>query len=123
MFRIYLTGRVTFEGSVVVDESALPGPLGRSLAAMLALSRGPVSRSRLADILWDGNPPRAYDRSINPLLSKLRAASEGAGGPRDLFMSGSGTVELRRSPQVWIDLEHATIALDAAEGILRSGFP
>lgn len=123
MVRIYLTGRVSIEGDAVVDEGDLPGPLGRVLLTVLALGRGPVARGRIAEILWDDDPPADYDSSLNPLLSKLRRAFVQAGGDRDLFVSGSGAIELRRSAGVWVDVEEATTALDAAEGALRRGKP
>lgn len=123
MLRIYLTGRVTLENSRVVDESDLPGPLGRVLLSVLALHRGPVARRRVASILWDGDPPEDYEHSLNPLLSKLRRAVASAGADRDLVASGSGTVELRRVSGLSIDVEEATTALDAAEGALRRGDP
>lgn len=123
LVRIYLTGRVVIEGTSLVDEGRLPGPLGRVLLAVLSLSRGPVSRSRVAEILWNEDPPAGYERSLNPLLSKLRGAFVAAGGDRGLFVSGSGAIELRRSPGVWIDVDQATTALDAAEGALRRGDP
>lgn len=123
LVRIYLTGRVTIEGSSLVDEAELPGSLGRVLLAVLALNRGPVARSRVAEILWDDDPPVAYERSLKPLLSKLRRAFAAAGGDRELLMSGSGAVELRRSADLWIDVEEAVAALDAAEGALRRREP
>lgn len=107
----------------MVDEGDLPGPLGRVLLAILVLSRGPVARSRIAAILWDDDPPGGYERSLNPLLSKLRRAFVRAGADRDLLVSASGAVELRRSAEVWIDFDEATTALDAAEGALRRGDP
>jgi DNA-binding SARP family transcriptional activator len=123
MVRIYLTGRVTIEGTSVVDERDLPGPLGRVLLAVLALHPGPVARARMAEILWDDDPPTGYERSLNPLLSKLRRAFVTAGGDRDLFVSGSGAIELRRSADLWIDVDEATTSLDAAEGALRRSEP
>lgn len=123
MIRIYLAGRVAFEDATLVDESRFPGPLGRTLLAALALSRGPVSRSRLADILWDGEPPDAYDSSLNPLVSKLRRLVGDAGGERDLIVVSRGAVELRRLSEVWIDVEDAMTSLDAAEGAIRRGRP
>lgn len=121
LLRIYLTGRITIEGAAVVDESQLPGSLGRVLLAVLARRRGPLARSRAASILWDDDPPPDYDRSLNPLLSKLRRALVAAGGDRGLLVSGSGAIELRRPAGMWIDLEEAVTALDAAEGALRRG--
>src|SRR5690606_11462812 len=93
---MYLAGRMALEGTELVDESDLPGPLGRVLLASLALSRGPVSRVRLASIMWDGELPDQYERSLNPLLSKLRRRLVAAGGDNDLLVSGGGAVELRR---------------------------
>lgn len=123
MVRIYLSGRVAIEGSRLVGESSLAGPSGRVLLAVLALSRGPVARLRLAEVLWDGEPPDGYERSLNPLLSKVRGSFGAAGVGRDLLVSGMGAVELRRAADVWIDLEAATGALDRAEGALRRGRP
>ncbi|MFP3914371.1 MAG: BTAD domain-containing putative transcriptional regulator [Actinomycetota bacterium] len=123
MIRIYLTGRMVIEGSAVVDEPDLPGSQGRVLLAALASSRGPVSRARLADILWEGDAPAGADRSLNPLLSKLRRALMAAGCDRGVLSSGSGAVELRRSADLWIDTEEATAALDGAEGALRREDP
>lgn len=121
--RIYLAGRVSLEGTTLLDESRFPGPLGRALLAVLALSRGPVARSRLAEILWDGDPPEAYDSSLNPLVSKLRRLLTEAGDDRDLVLASRGAVELRRLSNVWIDIESATGSLDAAEGAMRRDSP
>lgn len=123
LVRIYLTGRVAIEATRLVDEFELPGAQTRVLLAVLALSRGPISRSRVASILWDGHPPSEYDRSLNPLLSKLRHAFVEAGADRDLVASGTGSLEIRRSAGMWIDVEAATTALDAAEGALRRDDP
>lgn len=121
MLRIYLTGRMAIEGSALVDESDLPGPQGRLVLAVLALARSPVARGDLASIVWAGDPPSNWDATLTPILSKLRAALVRAGGERGLVASSSGAVELRRTGGVWVDLEHATNRLDAAEGFLRRG--
>lgn len=114
---------MAIEGEQVVGDARLPGPLGRVLLAVLAVHRGPVSRHRIADLLWEGEPPPSYDRSLNPLLSKLRSALVEAGADRDLLASSSGAVELRRVADLWIDVEEATSALDHAEGALRRQEP
>lgn len=123
LIRIYLTGRVSLEGATWIDESRFPGPLGRALLAVLSLSRGPVARARLADVLWNGEPPDEYDRSLNPLVSKVRKLLVEAGADRDVLAASRGAVELRRLTDVWIDIEEATAALDAAEGALRRDRP
>lgn len=123
LIRIYLAGRVAVEGSELVDENRFPGPLGRALFAFLSLHRGPVARSRIADALWDGDPPAAADTSLNPLISKLRRLLREAGADPSLLSATGGAVELRRLAVVWIDIEEAVTALDAAEGALRRGEP
>ncbi len=114
-------GRMAIEGDGIIPESALSGSLGRTLLAALAVHRGPLARPALADMLWDSHPPDSYERSLNPLLSKLRSAVSEVGGSRHLITSGPGVVELRRTAAVWVDVESATTSLDAAEGALRQG--
>lgn len=123
LIEIYLAGRVTLAGAQVVDEARFPGPMGRALLAVLALDRGPVARGRLADVLWDGEPPDAFNTSLNPLVSKLRRLFQEAGADPSTLTATGGAVELRRLTGVWIDIEEATRALDAAEGALRRGSP
>lgn len=123
MIRIYLSGRLAIEGDRLVDEPRFPGPLGRALFAFLALTRGPVSRSRIAETLWDGEPPDSYDTSLNPLISKMRGLLGEAGADRSVLSAGRGSVELRRVSGLWIDIEHALTSLDAAEGALRRRQP
>lgn len=123
LIRIYLTGRMAIEGTALVDESRFPGHLGRALFAVLGMSRGPVSRPRLADILWDASPPSTYESSLNPLVSKIRGLLVEAGADRDLVSASRGAVELRRLSDVSIDVEDATAALDSAEGAMRRGDP
>lgn len=123
MIRIYLAGRVALEGSTLVDEHRFPGPLGRALFAFLSLHRGPVARAKIADALWDGDPPDVYDTSLNPLISKLRRLLRDAGAEPSLLSATGGAVELRRLASVRIDIEEALTALDAAEGAMRRGAP
>ena len=78
-----LTVRVL--GPVAVSRAGVPVPLPRSrkvraLLAYLALTRGPVSRSRLCALLWDvPNDPRG---ELRWCLSKLRAVLDDPERPR-----------------------------------------
>lgn len=73
-----------------------------ALLAYLALERGPQSRSRLCDLLWDGpNDPRG---ELRWCLSKLRSLVDDAGRSR-VLASGND--------QVALDL--SDVLLDAAE--------
>lgn len=121
LFRIYLTGRITIEGDGVVAEDDLPGNQGRLLLALLGTRPGPVSKGEVASVLWGSDPPPNYERSINPLVSKLRSALVSVGAERDTVFSAGGAVGLRRGPRLWIDLEEAARRVDRAEGRLRAG--
>ncbi len=122
MARIYLTGRMCIEGSrAVVDEAELPGVQGRVALALLALARGPVSRDVLAEAVWEGRElPADWEKSLNPIVSKLRGALTRAGiDGREALASGTGAFELRRRDEIIVDVEQCATAVDAAEGALR----
>lgn len=116
--RIYVSGRVRVEHERIVDEAHLPGSQGRLLLAVLASTPGPVSRARLGALIWSPDDAHDRERSLRPLLSKLRTALA-ASGNDELLIAGSGAVELRRGSDTWIDVEHAVGRLDAAEGAAR----
>ncbi len=64
------TNVVLADGQVVTD---LGGIKPRQLLEMLALSLGaPVSKERLADQLWNGEPPRSYIGTLESYVSLLR---------------------------------------------------
>ena len=71
--RVSLFGPTTVEladGTVVTD---LGGIKPRQVLEMLALSVGtPVSKERLADQLWNGEPPRSYIGTLESYMSLIR---------------------------------------------------
>src|SRR3954453_9488463 len=71
--RIKLFGPTTVlltDGTAVTD---LGGIKPRQVLEMLALSVGtPVTKDRLGDQLWDGNPPRPYIATLESYVSLLR---------------------------------------------------
>jgi predicted ATPase/DNA-binding SARP family transcriptional activator len=70
-FEIHLLGpvRVARAGR----ELAIGGRRQRGLLALLVLERGrPVSRERLADELWQGNPPAGFETTLRSYVSRLR---------------------------------------------------
>src|SRR5215470_10501834 len=83
-------------GPVAVTRRGIPVPLPRSrkvraLLAYLALSPGPVSRSRLCDLLWDvPNDPRG---ELRWCLSKLRGVLDDE-GRRRVVAAGPDQIEL-----------------------------
>jgi DNA-binding SARP family transcriptional activator len=122
---VFLTGRITItaEEDRSLDESSMPGTLGRVAFAALALERQRVALDLLADRLWPRDPPADWTKSLAPLISKLRAAlrvvADHDGLP--LIEAWDGGYELHLPSRVWIDLEDGTRRLDRAEGALRHG--
>ncbi|MSQ42528.1 MAG: hypothetical protein EXR65_05795 [Dehalococcoidia bacterium] len=120
--RVYLTGRVCVDaGSVLLDQRASPGRQGRLAFAYLAIEHRPVPREELADTLWGGAPPAAWDGALNALDSKLRAMLRRGGLGADALTAAAGCYELRLPPDTWLDIEAAASALHEAEATLRAG--
>ena len=119
--RIYLTGRMAIEGTKLIDEGSLPGVQGRVALAALSLTPHPIGRDHLAEIMWGEDIAEGWEKSLAPILSKLRRAIADAGISGASIVSSTGAVELRREEPVWVDVLDAVTALDAAEGELRTG--
>jgi len=79
--RIYLAGSICVaRGDTLVPESRLPGRQGRLAFAILAAERDrALAREEIAELLWGGNPPRAWDTALRAIVSKLRTALGEAG--------------------------------------------
>lgn len=105
--RIQLCGDLVVRIGGERVERALPGRQGRLLLGVLVHERRTsVSRERLADVLWDGEPPQAADSALSALLSKLRRVVE---------VEGRTAVRLVLPEGAWVDLEAAREALHRAE--------
>src|SRR5262245_59937285 len=74
--RVYLTGNIAVEdGDLLVSERSFPARQGRLAFAVLAWERRrAISTEEFADILWDGEPPDAWQTALRALVSKLRAS-------------------------------------------------
>ena len=122
--RIYLAGHVALErGDVLVPERRLPGRQGRLVFALLAAERGEaLSNDGVADIVWNGAPPRAWDTALRAIMSKLRGVMAEAGLDDAVAIeSAFGCYQLRLPADTWIDLEAAGEAVHHAETELRAG--
>lgn len=122
MLRILLTGRMALtDGHRTIDETSMPGTLGRATFAILALERQRVAHDVLADRLWGAAPPAGWSKSLAPLVSKLRARLRDLHDDRGLptIEARDGGYELVLPPRVWVDVEDATRRLDRAEAALR----
>jgi len=121
--RIYLLGPVCLEwANRVTDESSFGSRQARILFAYLVAERDqPTPRETLAELLWPGETPVAWESAMLSLMSKLRRFLRTASGPAPPSISNQfGCYQLKLPAQTWIDLEAAQNAVDEAEGYLRS---
>lgn len=119
--RIYLTGRVRIEiGDILLDEGRLPGRQGRTAFVMLVAERDrPVAREELAEELWPGHPPAAWEPALRAIVSKLRAALAPAGLAGDALAGSFGCYQLHLPAGAWVDLEAAAAAVHEASRYSR----
>jgi DNA-binding SARP family transcriptional activator len=123
--RIYLTGKLAVEagGAVVFDESDFRGQQTRPTFAYAILERArPIRRDELAELIWPGELPGAWESGLSALVSRLRGLltrspldSLGAG----ISVSG-GDYLISLPADSWVDAEAAASAVDEAEGTLRA---
>ncbi|GHJ59834.1 hypothetical protein NOK12_23520 [Nocardioides sp. OK12] len=75
---------------------AFGGPKPQQIVEILALSAGtPVSKEKLADLLWEGRPPRSYLGTLESYVCVLRrslARSCGDGGAAGIMTVPNGYV-------------------------------
>jgi SARP family transcriptional regulator, regulator of embCAB operon len=114
--RVYLTGNVAVEdGDVLVPEKRLPARQGRLAFAVLAWERHrAISTDELADILWDGEPPNAWQSALRAIISKLRTALGKSASIEQAF----GCYQLRLPVDAWVDVEACDAAIHEAESAL-----
>jgi DNA-binding SARP family transcriptional activator len=120
--RIYLTGNVALaHGDLLVPDRSLPGPQGRLALALLALERrDAVAASRLADIIWQDEPPASAETALRAIVSKLRRVLAGTGAECSIG-AAFGCYQLRLPVDTWIDVEAAGAAVHDAEVAMRRG--
>lgn len=122
--RVYLAGAICMErGTALVTQSQLPGRQGRLAFAMLAGERDrALAKEELADELWAGEPPRAWEVALRALVSKLRGVLGLVGLDGTAALPHAfGSYQLRLPSDAWIDLEAAADAIHRAETALRDG--
>jgi DNA-binding SARP family transcriptional activator len=119
---MYLAGKVAVvSGDRIVDETSLPGLQGRVVLAMLAAERErSLSHEELAEELWTGDPPSAWETGLKALISKLRTALAVVGLDGQTIAGAFRLYQLRLPAGTWIDLEAAADALHRAETLART---
>ena len=105
-----------------VQAADFPGRQGRLVFASLALSGQPLLRETLADRVWPDQLPKAWERDLSTVVSKLRALLVGVGlGGRDVITNVSTAYQLRLPPDAQTDVDRAGELASAAEAALRAG--
>ena len=122
--RLTICGRLLVEGrTLTLDESALPGRLGRRLWTYLVLNRRRlIGRGELMTALWGDAAPDAADASLNALVSRIRSAL-GRLGPEERaeLRGATGTYELVLPDGTFVDRERAWDAIHHVRAIRRRG--
>lgn len=106
----------TFGGAWQVE---VPGKQGRLVLARLAIGSGPVGRDELAELVWPRLLPRAWERDLSAVISKLRRLL--ASAPADAtatITGGSGVYELVLPGGSVVDVVEAEAAVDHARAAL-----
>lgn len=118
--RVYLTGRVAVEGPHgLTDVAAVAGRQSATVLVFLADLGHRVDRHAVADVLWPGQRPDAWDTALSAVVSKLRRALAKAGFDGRAVLPGvQGCYELRLPAGTWVDLRVAVASLDAGEAAL-----
>lgn len=124
--RVYLTGPLAIEreGKIVADERSFRGKQSRLAFSYLAVERTrPVAKEDLAEVIWPGDMPPAWDVALSAIISRLKGLLSTAGldAVGLNVTSGFGLYRLVLPADVWVDLEAASAAIDQAELALRTG--
>ncbi len=113
--RIQICGRVVAQIDGRRVEAGLPGRQGPRLLVYLAANRArPVGRDELIEAVWADDPPPKPDAALSVLLSRLRGSLGRAS------LEGRSQIRLTL-PDVWIDLEAATLGAHRAESAIARG--
>jgi DNA-binding SARP family transcriptional activator len=124
---------VTTDAGTTLTASELGGIKPRQILEILAVSAGtPVAKERLADLVWEGRPPKTYVATLESYVCVLRRALGLAQGRRSVLATTSGGYVLDAT-QVRVDLVElrrvlagagasgtASIALETTEAALST---
>jgi DNA-binding SARP family transcriptional activator len=115
--RVALCGELVVELDGTRVESDLPGRQGRLMLAFLVANRDrSVTRDELVELLWPDAPPAVPDRSLRPLLTRLRKALG-----EDRLVGRPPQICLDLGPGAWVDVDVAAAAAGRAEAALGAG--
>lgn len=107
---------VTTDAGTALSATELGGIKPRQILELLAVSAGtPVAKERLADLLWEGEPPKTYVATLESYVCVLRRALGLVRGRRSVLATTSGGYVLDTA-QVRVDLVELRRALAGAAG-------
>ena len=116
-----LTGEMLVETAHGTARAAdFPGRQGRLAFARLALSSNPVPRAQLAEVVWPDRLPRAWERDLSAVVSKLRSLLIALGFD-DPVRSAMGCYQLRLGTDLAVDVFDAMRFVEEAEAALARG--
>lgn len=121
--RLFLCGRVTLENAARrTEQTAFAGKRGRLLFVYLALHRAHlVSKSQLLEAIWGRRRPKAADRAVDVLISKVRSVLRATGLAAEFgIVNDGGLYRLRLPSASVVDVEQARISIDRAEAEIRA---
>jgi len=85
-------------GDVVLDARHLGGPKPRQILEILLLNLGtPVSKDRLIELLWSGNPPAEAQPTLESYVSVLRRHVQPGAGKTGPLQTANGGYVMERS--------------------------
>jgi WD40 repeat protein/DNA-binding SARP family transcriptional activator len=121
--KISLTGRIVLsEGTITLDERALPGRQPRLAFAMLvAEPHRTVRRGDLADELWPDARPETWETALRVVVSRVRAFLAAAGlDDRDVLRAAAGAYHLDLPQGTEVDLDCAAEQVRMADAALAA---
>jgi DNA-binding SARP family transcriptional activator len=122
MYDIQLFGRVEVRTrGVRLSGRDFGGIKPRHILALLAL-RGPLAKSELTELLWDGHPPANHKATVESYVSVLRRRLDPSGGTRESAVAtrSGGGYELV-ADKVRVDVARFDQLVAAATGRTATG--
>ena len=114
--RVRLCGPLRLEVDGSDLSSSLPGgQAGALLRYLLANRERTADRDELIDVLWPESPPKDPQADLRAVLSRLRRALAPA------TLEGRDRLRLSLPGPVWVDVEAAAMAIEAARAAAKDG--
>ncbi len=109
------------DGDTAVDVGLLHPPQACLMLAYLTVERSRrVSRTEVADLLWDERRPATWDAALRGLTRRIRGFLQGAGLPASALVTRDGCYELHLPDGTEVDVEAANRCLDLAAFALEA---